>query len=73
MHQLRMMLRGLGRSAVDISAKTFLEIAIDRTDADVRIARRFVGCKSLANAILFCLGITCKQSLNFTHILVHQY
>jgi len=49
------MLCGLGRSAVDISTETFLKITSDRADVNVHVAWQFVGCKLLANVILFCV------------------
>lgn len=50
-----MMLCGLGRSAVDISAETFLKMTFDRADVNVHIAWQIVGRKLLANVILFCV------------------
>lgn len=49
------MLCGSGRSAVDISAETFLKMTFDRADVNVHIAWQFVGHKLLANVILFCV------------------
>lgn len=50
-----MMLCGLGRSAVQISAETVLKMTFDRADVKVHIAWQFVGRKLLANVILFCI------------------
>lgn len=44
-----------GRSAVDISAETFLKMTLDRADVNVHTAWQMVGRKLLANVILFCV------------------
>lgn len=50
-----MMLCGLRRSAVYISAETLLKMTFDRADVNVHTAWQFVGGKLLANVILVCV------------------
>lgn len=68
-----MMLCGLERSAVDISAETFLKITFDRTDVNVHIAWQFVGHKLLANVILFCVWELSASRLCILCFLIHQH
>ena len=67
------MLCGLGRSAVDISAETFLKITFDRADVNIHIASQFVGCKLLANVFLFCVWELSASRLHSIRFLIRQH
>lgn len=58
-----MVLGGLGRSAVDISAETRLKMTFDRTHVNVRIAWPLVGQKLLVNVVLFYVWEISASSL----------
>lgn len=58
-----MVLGGLGRSAVDISAEIYLKITFDRAHVNVHTAWSLFGHKLLVNVVLFCVWEFSARSL----------